>query len=271
MEAPLSIVASNASVCDRELSACSLVVSVSWSSHCAYPFSPLPTLTLTLTEATHPPSSSRIPRRHLAMRLPLMPTAKSSLDAQIPTILLTTSQITISVTPTTCRSTSRSSRRHPAPQSRCPQPPPWMLCVYILLTILAVADLGLDQIYVRQQSVRYDKEGPSAGIETFWFESEGDRPIESPPDLTAQGDLHVGDLFYHRNTIRPKCSQLWIWIEDTAMGFTWKPVKIGHRHSDGRRLTLTEKRKNPSWIGEKWFVRRGVESTSYHPSLCVCL
>ncbi|KAI0762930.1 hypothetical protein C8Q74DRAFT_1220733 [Fomes fomentarius] len=39
-------------------------------------------------------------------------------------------------------------------------------------------------------------------------------------------------------------------------------MKSSHTGSRSRRLTLTEKRKNPSWIGEKWFVRRGL--TSYY-------
>ncbi len=100
-------------------------------------------------------------------------------------------------------------------------------------------------------------------IVTYWFEIEGEQPIEAPPDISSQGDLQPGDLFYYRNIVNGKRSQIWIWIADEIMmEHIWKPVKIGYQRTDGRRLTLTEKRKNPSWIGEKWFVRRGLTSTS---------
>ncbi|KAI0351501.1 hypothetical protein OH77DRAFT_1429563 [Trametes cingulata] len=90
---------------------------------------------------------------------------------------------------------------------------------------------------------------------TWWFETRSDQPIPYPPDLTRQGDLQLGDLFLHRYGDQ---HQLWHWVDETGEGPRWKSVHVGSRRADGRRLTLTPKKKQPSWVGEKWFIRRGL-------------
>ncbi|KAI0364516.1 hypothetical protein BV20DRAFT_1039370 [Pilatotrama ljubarskyi] len=104
-----------------------------------------------------------------------------------------------------------------------------------------------------------DKSGAHGALKTPFFETEGTQPIPSPPPFVGQEDVQVGDIFYYRNTENWKHSQLWIWCVDPAQGAHWKRVKVGYRREDGRRLTLTEKRRIPSWVGEHWYTRRGVQ------------
>ncbi|KAI0709953.1 hypothetical protein C8Q76DRAFT_798724 [Earliella scabrosa] len=102
-------------------------------------------------------------------------------------------------------------------------------------------------ILMRQQQKRPDTLIPEQIIFTFWFETRGTVSVSHPPDF-VRDELMIGDLFYHRNTASPKMSQLWVWIDDSRIGPYWKPVKVGYRREDGRRLLLSEKRKNPSWL-----------------------
>ncbi|KAI0363521.1 hypothetical protein BV20DRAFT_1057962 [Pilatotrama ljubarskyi] len=120
---------------------------------------------------------------------------------------------------------------------------------------------ALDLILVRQVTTRPagDKNGTHCPLETPFFETEGTQPIPSPPPFVGQEDVQVGDIFYYRNTEDWKQSQMWIWCVDPAQGAHWKRVKVGYRREDGRRLTLTEKRRIPSWVGEHWYTRRGVQ------------
>ncbi|KAI0665419.1 hypothetical protein C8Q78DRAFT_1083987 [Trametes maxima] len=85
---------------------------------------------------------------------------------------------------------------------------------------------------------------------TAWFESAGDEPRVSPPNLTARPDLELGDIFYHKS---PVGIQLWVLYEVPDEGKQWKPVLLGHlREADSRRLGLTPSSK-PSWCTEAWY------------------
>ncbi|OSC96418.1 hypothetical protein PYCCODRAFT_1472634 [Trametes coccinea BRFM310] len=120
-------------------------------------------------------------------------------------------------------------------------------------------DGTLDLILVRQINVRGEKGGHSGTLETPYFEIEGSQPIASPPPFTGEEDVQIGDIFYYRNTEDSRRSQMWIWQLDPTQGAYWKRVHVGYKREDGRRLTLTEKKRIPSWIGEKWYMRRGVQ------------
>ncbi|EIW65133.1 uncharacterized protein TRAVEDRAFT_42517 [Trametes versicolor FP-101664 SS1] len=94
-----------------------------------------------------------------------------------------------------------------------------------------------------------------------FFEIEGTNPVDSPPDFTPDEDVQLGDVFYYRYKGNSAKSRLWIWCFDTVQGVrNWKRVKIGQRREDGRRLTLSESRKNPSWVSKAWFARRGIQN-----------
>ncbi|KAI9057529.1 hypothetical protein FKP32DRAFT_1607220 [Trametes sanguinea] len=122
----------------------------------------------------------------------------------------------------------------------------------------------------RNRVVRPAPPGEDApfGIETTWFEISGTNPVDHPPDLTGQGNLEPGDLFYYRHVTDAELSRLWIWDDDDDDhgGPRWKVMNIGDpRKKDLRVITLTEKRKNPSWIGEKWYARRMHENSDPPP------
>lgn len=121
------------------------------------------------------------------------------------------------------------------------------------------------QILIRHPNTR------SVDGETYdspFFEIEGTNPVDSPPDFTPDEDVQLGDVFYYRYKGNSAKSRLWIWRFDAVQGVrNWKRVKIGQRREDGRRLTLSESRKNPSWVSKAWFARRGIQSMyTYLPS-----
>lgn len=118
---------------------------------------------------------------------------------------------------------------------------------------------SLFKILIRITNKRPDSQDPKEIIKTHWFETRGTSAIQHPPDF-VQDELTLGDLFYHRQITHSKKSQLWFWIDDQGTGPYWKPVNIGYQRKDGRRLTLSEKRKTPSWVRSEYYVRRGAES-----------
>ncbi|KAI0648746.1 hypothetical protein C8Q79DRAFT_1007321 [Trametes meyenii] len=96
---------------------------------------------------------------------------------------------------------------------------------------------------------------------TAWFESAGDEPRVSPPNLTTRPDLELGDIFYHKS---PVGIQLWVLYEVPDEGKQWKPVLLGHlREADGRRLGLTPSSK-PSWCTEAWYRKISKEPPTTH-------
>ncbi|KAH9854809.1 hypothetical protein C2E23DRAFT_883373 [Lenzites betulinus] len=85
---------------------------------------------------------------------------------------------------------------------------------------------------------------------TAWFASESDDPIACPPTMDNQYDVRVGDVFCHKT---PEMSQLWLWVSD---GSGWSAVRIGHVRADGRCLSITDVKGEPSWVGSDWFGKR---------------
>lgn len=66
--------------------------------------------------------------------------------------------------------------------------------------------------------------------------------------LRNQHDVRVGDIFYHKTA---DSIQLWIWESDEG-GLSWRAVRMGHPRSDGRHLSVTEKKLEPSWVCSEW-------------------
>lgn len=87
---------------------------------------------------------------------------------------------------------------------------------------------------------------------TWWFETESDEALSTPPDLSARTDIQAWDIFYHKY---PGRFQLWVLVTDSSNSLRWKLVNLGYARTDGKRLTLTEQRKQPSWVSESWYVK----------------
>ncbi|KAJ2992382.1 hypothetical protein NUW54_g7948 [Trametes sanguinea] len=124
---------------------------------------------------------------------------------------------------------------------------------------------SLSLVLERHKIVRPGVDGKNDpdGIETTWFEISGVNAIEYPPDFTPADDIELEDLFYYRHpTNEAMHSRLWIWVADKEGRPYWKDAPIGTtRGRDGRRLTLTEKKKNPSWVIPKLYLRKLHETT----------
>ncbi|KAI0752995.1 hypothetical protein C8Q80DRAFT_1118244 [Daedaleopsis nitida] len=111
---------------------------------------------------------------------------------------------------------------------------------------------------VRMVNQRPDTQDPSQIVKTYWFEVRGQSVVQQPPNF-VQDDVEIGEILYHRNMAEGRLSQLWIWVDDRGTGPYWKPVTVGYRRQDGRRLSLSEKRKTPSWVHADYFTRRSIE------------
>lgn len=70
--------------------------------------------------------------------------------------------------------------------------------------------------------------------------------------LRNQHDVRIGDVFYHKT---PTSVQLWL-QKGGEDGHAWQAVLVGHRRLDGRYLSLTEKKLEPSWVCSEWCSKR---------------
>lgn len=78
-----------------------------------------------------------------------------------------------------------------------------------------------------------------------------------PPDLTARPDFALGDVFVHKYRKNHRhIHQLWVWCSQDGRAPKWLAVEHGHRRADGRRLTLTDGGKIPSWLDNSWFLTK---------------
>ncbi|RPD53701.1 hypothetical protein L227DRAFT_616791 [Lentinus tigrinus ALCF2SS1-6] len=102
------------------------------------------------------------------------------------------------------------------------------------------------------------------GTKTFYWETGkfGLQLIRSPPDLTGNPKLALGDLFYYQTLTR---YQLWIWTLDDSEKPCWKAIRYGFQREDGRRLIVTPTQRKPGWVKpERW-------SQLTHAALCLVL
>ncbi|KAJ8463966.1 hypothetical protein ONZ51_g9904 [Trametes cubensis] len=87
---------------------------------------------------------------------------------------------------------------------------------------------------------------------TAWFGSKGTQKISQPPIMCNQHEVRVGDVFRH---LAPDAVQLWLW--EAAQGEArWRRVHCGFQREDGRYLSVTEKKKEPSWVCSEWCYKR---------------
>ncbi|CDO77462.1 hypothetical protein BN946_scf184881.g5 [Trametes cinnabarina] len=125
----------------------------------------------------------------------------------------------------------------------------------------AVADAAPEYdagIFRRSRICRVIGQGDAAiTIYAHWWETKSDELLDTPPDITHYPELTLGDVFLHRSANK---NQLWVW--DKVHGTNqWRSVYLGwQRPVDGRKLSLTEGRKVPSWLESDWFHKRRMQN-----------
>ncbi|KAI0720097.1 hypothetical protein C8T65DRAFT_736261 [Cerioporus squamosus] len=90
------------------------------------------------------------------------------------------------------------------------------------------------------------------GGNTFYWEPEkfALQLIQTPPDLTGDPKLALGDLFFFQTLTRYK---FWIWTLDDSEKAYWKAIRYGFQREDGRRLIVTPAQRKPGWVKqERW-------------------
>ncbi|KAI0702556.1 hypothetical protein C8Q76DRAFT_789324 [Earliella scabrosa] len=94
-------------------------------------------------------------------------------------------------------------------------------------------------------------------VRTPFWESFSAEPILNPPDLTSYPDLKVGDLYSNVVLDLPTVTvQLWTWsVSADGKGY-WKKTREGAVRDDGRRLTITPTRHQPSWVSPGWGIKQ---------------
>ncbi|KAI0694472.1 hypothetical protein C8T65DRAFT_744351 [Cerioporus squamosus] len=110
-----------------------------------------------------------------------------------------------------------------------------------------------EPIFIRQKRVTSTTE---PDVVTYFWESFTTVPLRQPPTLTMYPDLTVGDLYCNHVKGEVKATQLWIWTMGSDGAGYWKRAREGDVREDGRRLTLTPKRKQPSWVSPSWGVKQ---------------
>lgn len=99
----------------------------------------------------------------------------------------------------------------------------------------------------------------------YYFQTQSTKALAHPPDLSRRRDLEEEDLFIHKYGGDDDDPQFWIWINEEGRGLQWKRVYVGYRRpSDGRHLTLTPKRRDPSWLETSWYLTRLRQSKSFN-------
>ncbi|KAI0740500.1 hypothetical protein C8Q76DRAFT_790945 [Earliella scabrosa] len=94
-------------------------------------------------------------------------------------------------------------------------------------------------------------------VRTPFWESFSSEPIDHPPDLTSYPDLKVDDLYSNVVLDLPQIMvQLWIWTVGADGSGFWKKTREGDVREDGRRLTITPTRHQPSWVSPGWGIKQ---------------
>ncbi|RPD81760.1 hypothetical protein L226DRAFT_564425 [Lentinus tigrinus ALCF2SS1-7] len=88
---------------------------------------------------------------------------------------------------------------------------------------------------------RYNRQNKTHGD---WAGSEGPEPINAPPIFENENDIRIGDVYRH---LIPDDCQLWLRVLGDDGPF-WLSVPAGYEREDGRFLSLTQQKQEPSWI-----------------------
>ncbi|KAI9057364.1 hypothetical protein FKP32DRAFT_1681507 [Trametes sanguinea] len=107
-------------------------------------------------------------------------------------------------------------------------------------------------VFIRNQrtSSTVDKD-----IVTYWWQSYSRTPLSEPAELGVQKELALGDV-YSNIVVGIDEPQLWV-CDDIVDGRPkWDSIAAGDTRKDGRRLIVTEKKKQPSWVSATWGVKQ---------------
>ncbi|PIL31021.1 hypothetical protein GSI_05715 [Ganoderma sinense ZZ0214-1] len=101
-----------------------------------------------------------------------------------------------------------------------------------------------------RKSFKAGSEEPEVVITPYWEpENIAARLIDSPPDLSGDPNLAVGDIFIFHTAMHYR---LWIYRE----GGSWERIEVGFRREDDRFLIVTPVKKEPSWVSRDYFERQ---------------
>ncbi|KAI0713508.1 hypothetical protein C8Q76DRAFT_693409 [Earliella scabrosa] len=110
-----------------------------------------------------------------------------------------------------------------------------------------------EAIFIRDKRVTSTTE---PDIVTHFWESFTAIPLPEPPNLSSYPDLTVGDLYCNHVRGAAPSIQLWLWsVAVDGTGY-WKKAREGDVREDGRRLTITPKRQQPSWVSADWGIKQ---------------
>ncbi|KAJ3554673.1 hypothetical protein NM688_g2987 [Phlebia brevispora] len=80
-----------------------------------------------------------------------------------------------------------------------------------------------------------------------WFQVSTKKALSSPPILSS---AEPGDIFLNR--LPNDSHRFWIWSAGEGNELVWKSVPLWYKREDGKYLSLSKSRRNPSWVGEVW-------------------
>ncbi|KAL7279728.1 hypothetical protein ACG7TL_006135 [Trametes sanguinea] len=107
-------------------------------------------------------------------------------------------------------------------------------------------------VFVREHRISSTKDKDCI---TYWWACVSRSSLAEPPKLGDRSDLVIGDLFCN-HIMGMKHPQMWIC---TAVGNgqpTWSPIAAGDTCEDGRRLYVTPKKKQLSWVTAQWCLKQ---------------
>lgn len=91
---------------------------------------------------------------------------------------------------------------------------------------------------------------------TAWYEDRSPQALQAPPPAYELPGAERGDIFFHNASAE---SKFWI-LRQRDDQLVWESIPLGYRRSDGRRLSLTKTRGEPSWICDAWYKKRSAGS-----------
>ncbi|KAI0324612.1 hypothetical protein GY45DRAFT_1375423 [Cubamyces sp. BRFM 1775] len=99
-----------------------------------------------------------------------------------------------------------------------------------------------------------------------FLNSSGDHLLSAPPEWASRG-ASVGIVLFHVvETSSPRKHQFWLRDSDVFGTAYWKPIELGYRRTDGKRLILTFVNREPSWVSERWY-KQTIRMELEHPEL----
>ncbi|KAI0742324.1 hypothetical protein C8Q80DRAFT_1273016 [Daedaleopsis nitida] len=107
-----------------------------------------------------------------------------------------------------------------------------------------------DPIFIRDSRVTSTTE---PDVLTHFWESFSLIPLRQPPDLSSHPDLVFGDVYCNIVKGNVPTVQLWHWTREAGSDGVWQKVKEGYQREDGRQLSITPTRHQPSWVSQEWY------------------